>query len=258
MQILRELIQYREMIANLIRKDLRGRYKGSVFGFLWTFINPLLQLAVYTMVFSIILRAGIEKYYLFLFVALIPWIFFSTCLSAGCAAVLNDKNLVTKIYFPREVLPISFVTSNFINMIYSFAVVLAVVILMGDHVNLLAWMYLPIVMVIEYLLALGCTLITSSVTVFFRDLQYILGIIAMAWQFLTPVMYSVDMVPDRLMPLFLMNPMTSIIVAYRDILYYGQIPAVGTLVLPLVISMIVLVMGELLFHRIQRYFAEEL
>lgn len=258
MQIIKEIFQYREMIANLIRKDLRGRYKGSVLGFLWTFLNPLLQLGVYTMVFSIILRAAIEKYYLFLFVALIPWMFFSACLSGGCAAVLNDKNLVTKIYFPREVLPISFVTSNFINMLYSFIVVLIVVVLMGDHINFLAWIYLPIIMLVEYLLALGCTLITSALTVYFRDLQYFLGIVAMAWQFLTPVMYSVDMVPDKLMPFFMMNPMTSIVIAYRDVLYYGQIPAIETLALPLIISLIVLVLGELIFRCLQRNFAEEL
>lgn len=258
MQIFKELYLYREMIANLIRKDLRGRYKGSVLGFLWTFINPLLQLGVYTLVFSVILRAGIEKYHLFLFVALIPWMFFSTCLSAGCSAIINDKNLVTKVYFPREVLPVAFVTGNFINMLYSFIVVLAVSALFGDHVDLVAWLYLPIVMAIEYVLALGCTLIASAVTVFFRDLQYILGILTMAWQFLTPVMYSVDMVPDELMTLFLLNPMTSIVIAYRDILYHGQIPAMQTLTVPLVIALVVLVVGELVFRRLQRYFAEEL
>ena len=148
-------------------------------------------------------------------------------------------------------------TSNFINMLYSFLVVLAVV-LMGDHVNFLAWLYLPLIMAVEYLLALGCTLITSALTVYFRDLQYFLGIVAMAWQFLTPVMYSVDMVPDELMPFFLINPMTSIIIAYRDVLYYGRIPAVETMVLPLALSLIVLVLGELIFRRLQRNFAEEL
>lgn len=258
MQMLREIFQYREMIANLVHKDLRGRYKGSVLGFLWTFINPLLQLAVYTMVFSVILRAGIDKYYLFLFVALIPWMFFSNSLAGGAGLIIQEKNLVTKIYFPREVLPIAFVTSNFVNMLYSFLIVLAAVLLFGDHMNFVAWFYLPLIMAVEYIFALGCALIASAVTVYFRDLQHILGILVMAWQFLTPVMYSIDMVPAELMTVFLMNPMTTIIMAYRDVLYYGRIPEISTLFIPLVISVCVLLIGAVVFRKLQRGFAEEL
>ena len=246
------------MIANLVHKDLRGRYKGSVLGFLWTFINPLLQLLVYTTVFSVILRAGIAKYYLFLFVALIPWIFFANSLSGGAGLIIQEKNLVTKIYFPREVLPIAFVTSNFVNMLYSFVIVLAAVLFFGDHINLVAWMFLPLIMAVEYIFALGCALIASSVTVYFRDLQHILGIVVMAWQYLTPILYSADMVPDELRTIFLMNPMTSIIAAYRDILYYGCFPGISTLAIPFVISVCVLLIGAVVFRKLQRGFAEEL
>ena len=98
---LRELYQYREMIVSLVRKDLKGRYKGSVLGFLWTFLNPLLQLLVYTMVFSVILKSGIPNYYLHLFVALVPWIFFASSLTTGAKLVLDQKNMIKKIYFPR-------------------------------------------------------------------------------------------------------------------------------------------------------------
>ena len=256
--IVHELYQYREMISNLVRKDLRGRYKGSFLGFLWTFINPLLQLAVYTMVFSVILRAGIDKYYLFLFVALIPWIFFANSLSGGAGLMIREKNLVTKIYFPREVLPVAFVTTNFVNMLYSFVIVLLAVWFLGDNLNILAWFCLPLIMAIEYLFSLGCTLLACAITVYLRDLEHILGIVTMAWQFLTPVMYSADMVPEELMPVFLLNPMTSIIVAYRDVLYYGRIPALETLLMPLFVSVIVLAAGEIVFRKLQRGFAEEL
>ena len=121
--IFKELYQYREMIRSLIHRDLRGRYKGSVLGFLWTFINPLLQLGVYTIVFSSIMRMGIDDYYLFLFVALIPWMFCATSIVGGSTCILANQNLVTKIYFPREVLPLAIVTSNFINMLYCFVIV---------------------------------------------------------------------------------------------------------------------------------------
>ena len=258
MNIIKELVQYREMIFNLVKKDLRGRYKGSVFGFLWTFINPLLQLCVYTMVFSVILRAGIEKYYLFLFVALIPWMFFSTSVTTGSNIIIQEKNLVTKIYFPREVLPVALVTSSFVNMLYSFIIVLAAVVLLGDNVCFSAWLALPLIMLVEYIFALGCTLLFSAITVYFRDMQHILGIVTMAWQFLTPIMYSVDMVPEGLMTFFMANPMTPIIIAFRDVLYYGRFPELGMLFIPFVESVVLLIVSEALFHRLQRGFAEEL
>ena len=126
---LKELYAYRQMIFSLVKKDLRGRYKGSVLGFMWTFINPLLQMGVYTLVFSIILRNDIDKYYLFLFVALVPWIFFSASLTGGADSVLASKDMLKKIYFPREVLPISYVTGAFVNMLLSFVVIFGVIIL---------------------------------------------------------------------------------------------------------------------------------
>ena len=220
MKLLNELYAYREMIVSLVRKDLRGRYKGSVLGFLWTFINPLLQLMVYTVVFSVIMRAGIDKFYLFLFVALVPWIFFSSAITGGATSILSQQDMVKKIYFPRQVLPISYVTSSFVNMLLCFLVIFCVLIITGFGINLNALLYLPVVMIVEYILALGIGLLSAALTVYFRDLEYILGIVTMAWMYLTPVMYSVDLVPEQLLPIFNLNPMTPIIIVYRDILYY--------------------------------------
>ena len=128
---LKELYEYREMIYSLVKKDLRGRYKSSVLGFLWTFINPLCQIVVYTIVFSNIFRMDIQNYYLFLTVVMIPWVFFSSSVSGGTMAVVNSQDLVKKIYFPREVLPISYVTGAFVNMLLSFVVIFGVIIFTG-------------------------------------------------------------------------------------------------------------------------------
>ena len=253
-----EIYNYRTMISSLIKRDLRGRYKGSVLGFAWTFLNPLLQLAVYTVVFSTIMRAGIEDYYLFLFVALIPWIFFSASLTGGASCIWSQKEMVKKIYFPREVLPIAHVTCQFVNMLLSFVVVFAVLIVSGKGVNPVALLYLIPVMAVEYLLALGIAFITSALTVYFRDLKHILAIVAMAWQFLTPVMYSVDMVPERLRPVFMLNPMSSVIVGYRDILYYKQVPHLHTLLTATVLGVGLLLVGWFLFGKLERNFVEEL
>ena len=258
MRVIKEIYKYREMIFSLVRKDLRGRYKGSVLGFLWTFINPLLQLGVYTLVFSVIMRNGIEKFYLFLFVALMPWIFFSASITGGSTSVIISQDMVKKIYFPRQVLPIAYVTSAFVNMVLSFLVIFIVLILSGVGISIIAIMCLPVIMIVEYILCLGIAMLTSALTVYFRDLEYILSIVAMAWMYLTPVLYSVDMVPDKLQPLINLNPMTPIIIAYREILYYKQVPHFSTLIQATILGIFVLIVGNLVFNKLQRGFVEEL
>lgn len=258
MKTLIEIYKYRQMVCSLVRKDLRGRYKGSVLGFLWTFINPLLQLCIYTIVFSTIMRMGIEKFYIFLFVALVPWLFFSACLQNGATVIIQNQDLVKKIYFPRLVLPLSYVTSSFVNMLLSFVVVFAVLIFTGFGINFYALLFLPLIMLVEYLLGLGITLITSACTVYLRDLEHILGIIGMAWMYLTPVIYPPEMVPKQYQLLFQLNPMTPIVTAYRDILYYKRPPDLQTLVLAAILGIIIIVTGSLLFNKLQKGFIEEL
>ena len=257
MERIKKVFEYRTMIASLVKRDLRGRYKGSALGFAWTFLNPLLQLGVYTLVFSVIMRNGIEDYYLFLFVALVPWLFFSVSVSVGATCIITQKNMVEKIYFPREVLPISFVTAQLVNMLLSFVVVLGVLLFSGKGLSS-ALIYLPIIVIVEYLLALGIAMIVCAVTVYFRDLEYLLGIITMVWQFLSPVLYSINDVPERLRPIFMANPMSPVITAYRDILYYKNAPQLQTLLSACVMGVIFLVFGWILFGQLQKHFVEEL
>ena len=258
MKHFREIYDYRQMIYSLVRKELRGRYKGSALGFLWTFINPLLQLLVYTFVFSIVMPNNIDKFYLYLFVGLIPWLFFSGSLTGGAACIINQKDMVKKIYFPREVMPIAYVTSNFVNMLLCFVVIFGVVIVSGVGIRPVTLLYLPIIFAVEYIMCLGGAMLTSALTVYFRDLEYILGIVTMAWMYLTPVVYSIEMVPERLRPFMNLNPMTPVIVAYRDILYSKQIPEIGTLANGFILGVVVLVVGYVVFQKLQRGFAEEL
>lgn len=258
MKLFKELFAYREMIISLVKKDLRGRYKGSTLGFLWTFINPLCQILIYTMVFSVIMRSNIDKFYLFLIVGLIPWIFFSSAINGGATSIISQQDLVKKIYFPREVLPIAYVTSSFANMLFSFVIVFMVLFISGVGISPRALVFLPLVMLVEYILALGIALLTAALTVYFRDLEHILGIITTAWMYLTPIMYSTDMVPEKLLKIFNLNPMTPVVIAYRDILYYKQIPRIGTLLHASILGIVIMICGTIIFSRLQRYFAEEL
>jgi ABC-2 type transport system permease protein len=255
---LRDIYAYREMISNLVKKDLRGRYKGSVLGFLWTFINPLFQIIIYTFVFSIVMKSGIDKFYLYLIVGLIPWIFFHASINGGAVSIISQQDMVKKIYFPREVLPIAYVTSSFINMLFSFIIVFLVLLISGLGVSPVALLFLPLVFLIEYIVALGIALLSAALTVYFRDLEHILGIVTMAWMYLTPIVYSIDMVPVSLLPIFNANPITPIIAAYRDILYYKKIPQIDTLIHAAFLGFFILCFGGYTFSRLQKNFVEEL
>lgn len=254
----KEIYNYREMIFSLIKRELRGKYKASVLGFVWTFLNPLFQMLVYTIVFSFIMRSGIEHFAIFLFVGLIPWNFFGVSVANGASCVVSQENLIKKIYFPRIVLPISFVTSMFINMLLTFIVIFAVLFFSGYGINPLAVCFLPLVMIIEYILSLGICMLVSALTVYFRDMEYILGIINMAWMYLTPILYTTEMVPEEFRTVFNLNPMTPVILAYQQILYHKQLPETGTLIHAGIVGFVILVIGIIVFERMQRKFVEEL
>jgi len=259
LKIFKEIYNYRQMIYSLVKKDLRGRYKGSVLGFLWTFINPLLQLVVYSVVFSSVMRVtNVDKYYLFLFVVLIPWNFFQSSILGGSSSILANSNLITKIYFPREVIPISYVTSCFVNMLLCFIIIFLVLFLSGVGVSLLALAWLPLVFVIEYLITLGAALIVSAITVYFRDLEHILGILMMAWMYFTPIIYSINDIPEEWKGIFKLNPMCHIITAYRDILYYKELPDISSLLIMGAISVAVFFAGLGVFSCMKKRFAETL
>ncbi|MFV0465965.1 MAG: ABC transporter permease [Lachnospiraceae bacterium] len=258
MKKLKELYEYRTMIQSSVRKELRGRYKNSILGFLWTFINPLMQIIIYTIVFSQIFKMDVDKYYLYLTVVMIPFVFFSSSMTGGSMSVVNQKDLVKKIYFPREVLPISFVTTCFVNFLLSMIVVFGVIAISGNGFNLVALLFLPIIMLIEYILVLGLTMIVSACNVYLRDLEHIVGVLMMAWIYMTPVMYDKSLVPPQLIPIFNSNPMTPVSIAYRDILYYKRIPEMQTLGLTVAFGVGSMIIGFIIFDKLQKNFAEEL
>lgn len=257
MKLLKELYAYREMIIMLVRRDLRGRYKGSVLGFLWTFINPLLQFAVYTVVFSVLLRTNIDKFYVYLFVAFIPWFFTSTAIPQAATVIQAQSNLVQKIYFPRMVLPLSTVLTAFTNMLLSELVVFAVLVVTGFGLSIYL-LALPVIMVVQFLLVFGISLIVSALTVYVRDLAHILDIIIMAWFYATPIVYPPEIIPEKLSFILYVNPMAGIVDCYRKALYYRCWPDFSTLLLALAIGCVLVAVGVVIFQRLQRGFAEEL
>lgn len=253
----KELYQYREFLKTSILKDFRGKYKKSFLGVLWSFINPLLQLVIYSVVFSFIMRGDIPHYTVFLVVALIPWTFFSTTLVQSTNTIVVNGGILKKVYFPRIILPISTVTSNLINFLISCVIVLGALLISGIGFS---WymLLLPVVILLEYLLALGFAFILSAITVYIRDLEYFINVLIMLWFYLNPIVYSVDLIPAKLLPLFNLNPMLHVLNMYRDILYYQQMPNMTILVSMLIFSILFVLFGVFVFNKCEKRFVEEL
>lgn len=255
--MIKTLYTYREFLKTSIQKEFRGKYKKSFLGILWSFINPLLQLLVYTLVFSFIMKSNIENYAVFLVVALIPWTFFSTTLTQSTTSIVINSGILKKVYFPREILPISTVTSNLLNFLIACLIILGALIISGIGIS---WyiVFLPFVVLIQYIFSLGLAFILSSITVYIRDLEYFINVIIMLWFYFNPIVYSTELIPTKLLPIFKINPFYHIINAYRDILYYQTMPDWRMLCILFLICVSILLIGILVFKKIEKRFVEEL
>lgn len=255
---IREIISFRDMIYELTHRELRGKYKGSVLGFLWTYVNPLCQIIVYAFFFSMIFRAGIEKFYLYLIISMFPWNMFTGGVIQGLGSVRYQGDLVKKIYFPRQILPIVSVTVNFINMIISFVIIYSILLITGWGIDIRLQIYLIPVMVIEYIFTLGLAVLLSAVEVYFRDIEHIVSVLMMVWMYVTPMFYSIDFIPEEYLPVFKFNPMLYIIGMYQQILYYQQAPDRMYMVIAAIVALVTLMIGWFVFGKLERRFAEEL
>ncbi|UHA71653.1 ABC transporter permease [Paenibacillus sp. 481] len=257
MRIFGEIFEYRQMLVSVVRKELRSRYKGSFLGFLWTFVNPLLQLIIYSIVFPFILRNNQENYPMFLFVALLPWIFFTTSIQGATNSIVGGANLVKKIYFPRMILPLSVVCTNLMNYIFGLVIVFAALLITGIDLTLNVF-WLPVILAIEFIFILGIALLFSALYVRFRDLEHIVGILTMVWFYITPIVFDMDIFPEKIADLIGYNPMVPIINGFRSILLYGTQPDWGTLLYSLGVGLVLLVIGIFVFQKCEKTFAEEL
>ena len=257
MSLFKDLYQYREFLKTSIRKEFRGKYKKSFLGVLWSFINPLLQLLVYALVFPYIMRVQVENYTMFLVVVLIPWNFFSSTVSQSTSVIIASTGIIKKVYFPRAILPISNVTSNLLNFVISSIIVIAALLISGIGIGPSIAIF-PLVLLIQYIFSLAISFLLSSITVYIRDLEYFINVLMMLWFYVTPVLYSIDMIPDKFKNILMLNPMTLIITTYREILYYKRIPDLGPLLILGGICIVLLIIGYLIFNKCEKRFAEEL
>ncbi len=255
---IKNIWNFRDMVFELTHRELRGKYKGSVLGFLWTYINPLMQIIVYSFFFSKILRSGIEAFYLYLIVGMFPFNFFTGGVIQGLGSIRYQADLVKKVYFPRQILPIVSLTVNFVNLLISFGIIYSILLISGWGINLRIQLWLIPVMLIEYVFALGLALLLAAVEVYFRDIEHIVSVLMMVWMYVTPMFYSIDIVPDEYKPIFFCNPMYYIISMYQQILYYKVAPELRFMGIGALFALGILVVGSLVFKVLEKRFAEEL
>lgn len=257
MNVFKGLYEYRELLKTSIKKDIRGRYKNSILGVFWSFLNPLLQLAVYAIVFPLIMKSDIPNYTVFVCCGLIPWTFFSTAISRTSFVMVENGNIIKKVYFPREILPISIVTSELVNFFISTIIILAFVLAYGMGFTWYIVFY-PLILIVQYVLLIGISLLVSSLTVYFRDLQHFIGILLQLLFYATPIVYGMDIIPVSFQWILKLNPMSYIIDGYRSIFYYQRMPDLVGHGIVFAISIVLCIVGYFIFNKLQKRFAEEL
>ncbi len=253
---LRELWQYRALLLNLTQRELKARYRGSALGFLWTFVNPMLLMGVYALVFGVIQRSGIPHFTYFIFVGLLPWLWFASSVGSGASAISDRRDLLTKVRFPAQVLPATVVATNLVNYLLSLPLMIGLGGLVGIWPS---WQVLtfPLVLVVQLLFTVAVTFIVSALNVAFRDLQYVVNNVLTLWFFLTPILYRPNDIPEPVRRLFLIaNPMAVIITSYQGIFYEHRMPHWRALLLVSIGSVLLLWLAARIFESRREEFAE--
>jgi ABC-type polysaccharide/polyol phosphate export permease len=248
LQLLSEINHNRELIWALAMKELRVRYKRSVLGFVWALLNPLMMMVILTLVFSRILRFQVENYEVFLISALLPWVFFSQSLGYSIESIVSNGELLKKVKVSKSVFPVAAVLSNIINFVLSLAP-LAIILLVVKFPFHWTWLYLPVPLLALVLFTLGCGFFCATANVFFRDVSHIVQIALSGWFYLSPVMYSLEFLPQEYRAFFRLNPMLYLLNQFRLAIYYGELPALKAVLLCLAIGLVTLLLGYAYFRR---------
>ena len=254
------LLRYRGLIQSLVARELKARYRGSVLGFVWSFINPLLLLSIYSFVFTTIMHNNdprTKPFAVFMFCGLLPWTWFSASLTEGASSLISGGNLIKKVLFPAEVLPIVSVLANMVHFLLGLLILAAFMVGFRHSPNLAALPWFPVVVLIQLILTLGLALGLSALTVHFRDIRDLLANVLTLWFFGTPIIYPYFMPSvGRFLWLFRLNPFYHLAVSYQEILFFDHFGHARSLLLLGAVSLAVFLAGYWLFDRLRDSFAE--
>lgn len=267
----RDLLRYRELLVNLVRKELKVKYKNSVLGFVWSMLNPALYLVIFWIVFTKFLGSQIPAFPIYLLSGLLAWNLWSGSLGGTVSSLLGNANLVTKVYFPREILPLASVGASLMHFFFQFGVLLIALVVFRYRVGPEALYLVPLALLVQLVLVVGAGMIFAVLNVYFRDVQHLLELVLLAWFWMTPIIYPIKFVQEKgpaLFNVYLLNPMTHVVLAFQRGIY-GHRDAVSVKGAPIswylrnlaivgVGAVVVLVVGWWIFRRLESRLAEEL
>lgn len=265
MTIYADLYRYRELFGSLFRRDLRAKYKGSVLGVLWSLAHPVLLMLVYLVVFSVLLKVqavDYEHYWLFLLAGLPAWVFFATSLQAASRSLVENANLIRKVRFPRQLVPLSMVATQLVSFGVMLAIVVAFSLIYVPEARDTVWLALPLAALVVCLVA-GVALAVASLNALYRDVEHLVAALLLPWFFLTPVLYSLENVPGvsehpRLVDVIHYgNFLTPAVEAVRDPIFFGELPAAGDTVYLAISAVLALALGAFVFSRVDDRVAVE-
>lgn len=254
---LKALVRHRDLLWTWVWRDIRVRYKQSLLGGLWAIIQPLSLMLMFTLIFSIFAPLPTEgiPYPIFSYTALLPWTFFATSITFAVTSLTNNMSLVTKIYFPREILPLAAVGTSLLDL--GIAAIVLVGLMLFYWVPLsLTMLLFPVLLLIQITLALGIAFFASAVNVFYRDIRFIVPLAMQLWMYATPIIYPVQLVPERYLPIYMLNPMAGLIEGYRSILLHGEMPNWAYLGLSAGVSTVLFLAGYAYFKHVEPRFAD--
>jgi len=259
---IREIYRFRELLLVFTKKELKVKYKNSALGFLWSFINPIVITAIYTFVFSVVFPTSIKDhpFPLYLIIGLLPWNFFTMAISMCSGSIIGNGNLIKKVFFPKEIIPLSIVLSGLINFLLEIIVILVILIAMGyNFIPYIPVFFLAIFL--QIIVTIGFGFIFASVTVYFRDIEQLLPIILLVWFFATPIVYPLNDISSKSSAaatfLKIANPMTSIMLLYRESLLYLRWPSISLMFYATGSSLTVLFAGYYIYKKLSPNFAKE-
>lgn len=249
-------LQYKYLLFQLIIREIKSRYKQSILGYSWVILNPLLQLLVYSFVFSVIFRFPTNNipYSIFLFIGLLPWIYLQTAISSTTLSLVDHSNLLRKVYFPREIIIYAVIAAKAIDFL--FASLILVPFLYFHHISIsyTAILIIPLLF-IQIILMTGISLMISTLNLFYRDIQYLVNLLLMLWMYLTPIVYALSLVPKGWLFIYKLNPMVGLVEGYRSAVFNYTFDT-GTIVWSALLSIVIFILGFIIFKRLEGVFAD--
>lgn len=251
------IFKYKDLFWQLTFREIKARYKQSILGYGWAILVPLLNLLVLSVVFSYVFRVptGGVPYPIFLFVALVPWMFLINSISAATGSIMANGSLITKVKLPREIIPLAAISSKMIDLLLT-----SLILVFFLHIYQIPFkptlIFVPVIFLVQLTLIVGLSFILSATNVFFRDVENVLGVFLTIWMYLTPVLYPSELIPENLRTLFFLNPMTALVNSYRNTILNGRLPDLGEFIYALIFSLSLFIIGWVYFKKRSQFFAD--